>query len=73
MEFLFFVGGVILGIVFMTIRSKRERIHGIVHVDHNTEQCVFNVTSSELSNRKKKIVVFMINHDAEISREEQAL
>ena len=73
MEFLFFIGGVILGVVITLIYRSRERIHGIVHVDHNTEQCMFSVTSNELSNRNKKIVVFLINHNAELSREEQGL
>lgn len=73
MELLFFIGGVVLGIVIMLIHRSRERIHGIVHIDHNTEQCIFSITSDQLSNRKNKIAVFMINHNADISREEQGL
>ena len=73
MEFIFLLGGVVLGIIFTLIFKSRERIHGIVHVDHKTEQCIFSITSNQLSNRDKKIAVFMINHNAEISREEQSL
>lgn len=73
MEFIFFIGGIILGVIFTLIYKSRERIHGIVHVDHNTDQCIFSITSNRLSNRNKKIAVFMINHDAKISREEQGL
>lgn len=73
MEVLYFVGGIILGVVFMKILSSRERIHGLIHIDHETEQCIFSITSEELSNRKKKIAVFVINHDAKISREKQSL
>lgn len=73
MEFIFLIGGMLLGIVIMKILNSRERIHGIIHVDHDTEQCIFSITSKELSNRKKKIAVFIINHDAEISREKQSL
>lgn len=73
MEVLIFIGGAILGVIFTLIFKARERIHGIVHIDHNTEQCVFSLTSAELSNRKKKIAVFVINHNADISREEQTL
>lgn len=73
MAFIFFVGGFLLGIVCMKIYSSRERVHGLVHIDHETEQCVFSITSDELSNRKKKIAVFVINHDAKISREKQSL
>lgn len=73
MEFIFLIGGMLLGIVIMRIYYSRERIHGIIHVDHETEQCIFNITSKELSNHKKKIAVFIINHDAEISRKKQSL
>ena len=73
MEVLIFLGGVILGVIFTLIFKSRERIHGVVHVDHKTEQCIFSVTSDQLSKRDKKIAVFYINHNAEISREEQGL
>lgn len=73
MEVLIFIGGLVLGTTLTMIYRARERIHGIVHIDHNTEQCIFSMTSEELMNRKKKIAVFVINHDANISREEQSL
>lgn len=73
MGLLYFIGGIVLGVIIMLIHRSRERIHGIVHVDHDTEQCIFSLTSDQLSNRKKKIAVFVINHDAKISREEQGL
>lgn len=73
MNFIFFIGGMVLGIISTFIFKSRERIHGIVHVDHNTDQCIFSITSDQLSDRKKKIAVFMINHNAKISREEQGL
>lgn len=73
MGLLYFIGGVVLGVIIMLIHRSRERIHGIVHVDHDTEQCIFSLTSDQLSDRKKKIAVFVINHDAKISRDEQSL
>ena len=77
MEILIFLGGVIIGFIITTIyknqKNARERIHGIVHIDHQTEQCIFSITSDELMNRDKKIAAFVINHDANISREEQGL
>lgn len=73
MEVLIFLGGLILGIILTLIYKSRERIHGIVHVDHKTEQTIFSITSGQLAKRNKKIAVFYINHDAEISREEQGL
>lgn len=73
MEYLFLVLGLLLGVTFSKILRDRERIHGVVHVDHDSEQCIFSITGDQLSNRKKKIAVFVINHDAVISREEQGL
>ena len=73
MELLIFIGGVLLGYAIMAIHRVRERVHGIIHIDHETEQCIFSITSDEVSNRKKKIAVFVINHDAKISREKQSL
>lgn len=73
MELLFLVIGIAIGIIIMLIHRSRERIHGIVHVDHDTEQCIFSITSDQLSDRKKKIAVFVINHNAKISRDEQSL
>lgn len=69
MEFIFFVGGVVLGIILTLIHKSREKIHGVIHIDHNTEQCVFCLTNEELSNRKTKTAVFVVNHDATLSRE----
>ena len=73
MAILHIIGGVIIGLIISRIMRNRERIHGIIHVDHETEQCVFSLTSSDLSDRKKKIAVFVINHNANISRKEQGL
>lgn len=73
MEFIYFMVGIIIGIIFMKILQRNEVIHGIVHVDHNTEQCIFSLTSDQLSDRTKKTAVFVINHNAEISRQEQSL
>lgn len=69
MEILLFIGGLILGIAVTMIYRARERVHGIIHVDHNTQQCVVNMRSEELMDKKKKIAVFVLNHEAEISRE----
>ena len=66
MQSICFIFGLLFGILIMKIISDRERIHGIIDVDHNTEQCIFRITSEEVSNPKKKIVVFYINHNAKI-------
>ena len=69
MEIIFFVVGILIGILITIKLNKRERIHGIIYVDHKTEQCKFQITSDELSNRNKKIAVFYIDHNATISQE----
>lgn len=68
MEFIFLLGGVILGIITTLIYRSRERIHGIVHIDHDTNQCTFEITSDQLTKRGNKIAVFYIDHNAQISR-----
>ena len=73
MLFIFFTGGIIIGAIITKAIEQRVKIHGVIDVDHETEQCKFHITSSELSNPKSKIAVFMINHNAKISREEQGL
>lgn len=73
MEILIFLVGVILGVIGTMIYRSRERIHGIVHVDHETEQCLVNLSSEQLADCKKKIAVFYIDHEAKFSREEQGL
>ena len=73
MGLIFFLAGILLGVLCTIVYKSRERIHGIVHIDHDTEQCTFSLTSDQLSNHKHKIAVFYINHNAKISREEQSL
>ena len=68
MEFIFLLGGVILGIIITLIYRSRERIHGVIHIDHDTEQCTFEITSDQLTKRGNKIAVFYIDHNAQISR-----
>lgn len=68
MEFIFLLGGVILGVIMTLIYRSRERIHGVIHIDHDTEQCTFEITSDQLTKRGNKIAVFYIDHNAQISR-----
>ena len=73
MELLIFIGGVALGIIIVTLFKQKDKIYGIIEVDHNTEMCKFRITSNELSDRKNKKAMFIIEHEANISREEQGL
>lgn len=73
MELLYFTGGIVVGIIFMLLLHRNEKIHGIIEVDHTNEACKVHVTSSELSNRKVKVVTFYVDHNADFSREKQTL
>ena len=68
MEFIFLIGGIVIGVIITLIYRSRERIHGIVHIDHDTNQCTFEITSDQLTKRGNKIAVFYIDHNAQISR-----
>ena len=73
MEFIFFIGGVIIGTIFTMIFKKYNKTFGIIDVDHSNGLCKIHITSEELSNYKTKKAIFTINHGAIISREEQTL
>ena len=73
MEFLFLAGGVVIGAVMRIPFDRRTKTHGIIEVDHDTAQCKVRITSKELADRKTKKAIFIIDHDATISREEHIL
>ena len=73
MEFLFFIGGMILGIIFTIVYKQYDKIYGILQVDHIHEQCRVVVSNDELLDRKNKKVSLKIDHNANFSREEQGL
>ena len=67
------IGGMILGVLLITILALKDKTHGYIDVDHETQQCRFHITSADLSDRRTKKAIFKINHDVKISREEQSL
>lgn len=75
MEALIYMGiGLILGAVIILIIDHRDKkIYGVIDIDHNTELCKFHISSDELGNRRNTKAIFIINHEASISREEQSL
>lgn len=71
MELLCFIGGVVLStIVYISINRKT---YGIIEVDHKNNLCVARVTSNDLAERRPKKVMFKVNHNANLSREEHML
>ena len=67
------IGSEVWHVAGLLLFKDRSEACGIIDVDHTYEQCKVRLTSRELLNRKKKKVIFMINHDAKFSREEQIL
>lgn len=67
------LGGAIIGIFVVMLLAMNDKTHGVIDVDHNTQQCKVRITSADLSDRKTKKAVFKVNHDVKISREEQIL
>lgn len=75
MEILYFIGGVVLStIVYIVIYIRTNRkTYGIIDIDHKHELCGARVTSSDLYNRNLQKATFKVNHNANLSREEQLL
>lgn len=71
MEILLIIIGVIIGIIFEKIMTAMITEIGTIDVDHVTGLCKLNVTSDQINKTSTKRVVFTVNHDAQISREEQ--
>ena len=77
MDIISFLGGVLIGgilaILILDIANRRQKIDGIIDVDHTNNLCQAHITSTELSNPKVKTAIFVVNHNANLSREEQGL
>lgn len=71
MEILLIIIGIIIGIIFEKFRDAMITEIGTIDVDHETGLCKLNVTSDQINNVNTKKVIFTVNHDAKISREEQ--
>lgn len=73
MEILLIIIGIIIGIVFEKIKTNMITEIGTIDIDHSNGLCKLNVTSDQLSDLTIERVVFNVNHNASISREEQSL
>ena len=67
------VFGFSLGIIIKMLINKSQTIYGVIDIDHQTEMVNFRVNSTELKNLYNKQVIFKINHNATISRDEHIL
>ena len=67
------LGGAIIGVLTVMLIALNYKTHGVIDIDHSTQQCKFRISSADLSDRKTKKAVFKINHEAIISRDEHSL
>ena len=70
---IYYLIGVIIGIILTNIFHKKRKIAGIIYIDHENENCLCHITSDELTNRRNTEVIFLVEHNADLSREEQSL
>ena len=69
MELIFFLFGVLAGIILTRLFTNRDAIYGVIEIDHEDDSVKVHMTSEELRNRKKKRAVFKLDHDANFSRD----
>ena len=73
MEILLVIGGVILGIVLTKLFKRNNTIYGTIDVEEYSGLCRFRINDAGLVDRKVKKATFLVNHDVNISRDEQSL
>ena len=77
MEIISFIGGALVGcilaIIILDLANKRQKVDGVIDVDSRNNLCQVHIISAELSNPKVKTAIFVVNHNADLSREEQSL
>jgi len=73
MGLVLFIVGFVVGVTFTMIFRKKDKIYGVIEVDHETEMVKFHISSFELGDYKTKKATFKVSHDATISREKQGL
>ena len=73
----YIIGGYIIGsiitLLYLTIHDKHEKISGVIQVDAKNNLCKVMITSKELSDSRVKKAIFLVDHEVDLSREEQSL
>ena len=67
---LFFILGIIMGMIILKIITNSITVTGVVQIDHETGLCRFTITNETLSNPKCQKAIFDVQHDAKISDED---
>lgn len=67
---LFFILGIVLGILINNILRNKRTVTGVVQIDHETGLCRFCVEREDLSNPNCRMVIFTVQHDAKITEQD---
>lgn len=73
MEFIFFILGVIIGIVIMWLYNKSTTMQGFIEVDHNNNQFNIMVSSGDVLKRRHKKAILKVVHNVDLSQDIQGL
>lgn len=71
--FLMFTLGVFIGFIVMITIYKKQTTYGEIDVDHYSGLVNFRANSAEVQELYKKRIIFKINHNSVISRDEHTL
>lgn len=68
-----FIFGLFLGVIIYFLKEQNSSIKGVIQIDPKTKMCRVTILDEHLSDLNIKKAVFLVSHDAEISRDEPTL
>lgn len=68
-----FIFGLILGAVLVFVKERNTSIKGVIQIDPKTKMCRVTILDEHLADSDIDKVMFLVSHDAIISREEDVL
>lgn len=68
-----FIFGLILGAVLVFVKEQNTSIKGVIQIDPKTKMCRVTILDEHLADSDIDKVMFLVSHDAIISREEDVL
>lgn len=68
-----FIFGLILGAVLVFVKEQNTSIKGVIQIDPKTKMCRVTILDEHLADSDIDKVMFLVSHDATISREEDVL
>lgn len=73
MEFIIFIGGVLVGASWTLYLKNHSGTKGIIDIDHDNNTYKIRMISKDVVDKRIWKATFLVNHDATISRDEQTL